>query len=137
MMYRKAILFNDAPTAAEILTTTDPRTQRALGRVVKNFDENTWRANRSAIVEEGSYWKFKRDPTILLGTGEQELVEASPMDRIWGIGYSPGKADTRDRHKWGMNLLGKALMGARKRIKEEVEATTKGLGEDWNECNYD
>lgn len=129
MMYRKAILFDDAPTAAEIMSTIDPRTQRALGRAVKNFDDKVWGANRSAIVEEGSYWKFKRDPTALLGTGDRELVEASPMDRIWGIGFGPAKANTRNRHKWGMNLLGQALMEARRRLMEEREAVvSEGVG---------
>jgi ribA/ribD-fused uncharacterized protein len=55
---------------------------------------------------------------LLLATGERELVEASPSDRIWGVGYVEKDAG-RNRVKWGQNLLGKALMEVRGRIREE------------------
>jgi ribA/ribD-fused uncharacterized protein len=55
---------------------------------------------------------------LLLATGERELVEASPMDRIWGIGFGEKNAGRARRH-WGLNLLGKALMDVRKRLREE------------------
>ncbi|CAZ86078.1 unnamed protein product [Tuber melanosporum] len=121
MMYSKAVLFNDPDTAAEIMKTMNPSTQRALGRKVRNFTDVTWAENRSRIVEEGSYWKFKKDPSRLLETGDREMVEASPRDRIWGIGFGPKNADAGKRDKWGMNLLGKALMEARDRLRRELE----------------
>lgn len=124
MMYRKAILFDDAATASEILGTSDPRAQKALGRAVSGFDEATWCEARSRIVEEGNYWKFKNDPTVLLGSGERELVEASPRDRVWGVGFGAVRAPT-ERARWGLNLLGKALMEARKRLREEREAAVE------------
>lgn len=57
----------------------------------------------------------------LLATGERELVEASPMDRIWGVGFGAREAGA-NRHRWGQNLLGKALMEVRKRLREEEAA---------------
>lgn len=88
------------------------------------------------MVEEGSCYKFTRDidpeekeslKQKLLATGERELVEASRFDRVWGVGFSPkqlvaGKKERPPREQWGQNLLGKALMVARARIREEVEA---------------
>lgn len=99
MMHQKALLFSDHEIAAKILKTTVPKEQKALGRLVSNFSQEIWEANRERIVEEGSYFKFKygkdegegkKDGISLkmklLGTGEREIVEASPRDRIWGVG---------------------------------------------------
>lgn len=54
-------------------------------------------------------------PWVLsLRTGDAVLVEASPRDRIWGIGMSASHPDATDPRKWlGENLLGFALMKAR------------------------
>lgn len=124
MMYQKAVLFSDLEVGAQILKTTSPKTQKALGREVKNFDNDVWLANRERIVTEGSYHKFVNSlkegedlKALLLETGRRELVEASPMDRIWGVGFREKNAPAQ-RARWGLNLLGKALMEARKRIKE-------------------
>lgn len=57
----------------------------------------------------------------LLATEERELVEASPMDRIWGVGFAEKNAGA-NRHRWGQNLLGKALMVVRTRLREEEKA---------------
>ncbi|RPB04146.1 DUF1768-domain-containing protein [Choiromyces venosus 120613-1] len=130
MMYSKAMLFNDPDTAAEIMETTNPSTQRTLGRKVQNFNDVTWAKNRSRIVESGSYWKFRKDPSRLLETGDREIVEASPRDRIWGIGFESKNADVRKRDKWGMNLLGKALMGARERLRRELEPEVESKGKE-------
>ena len=125
MMYQKALLFSDPSTGAKILATTSPREQKALGRQVQNFDNDVWLENRESIVEDGSYWKFVNSlkegedlRVMLMGTGERELVEASPMDKIWGIGFGEKNAEGQ-RARWGLNLLGKALMRARQRIREE------------------
>jgi ribA/ribD-fused uncharacterized protein len=142
MMYSKAILFNDLPIATEILETTIPKEQKALGRAVKGFEPKVWNANRERIVEEGSYFKFKYgvdegelqdDGTglalreRLLATGEREIVEASPMDKIWGIGFGWRNAERRRAH-WGLNLLGKALMKVRDRLRAEAAEEEKEEG---------
>jgi ribA/ribD-fused uncharacterized protein len=126
MMYQKAILFKDAAIATKILKTTVPKEQKALGRQVSNFNNDVWFENRERIVRDGSYYKFvnslleKEDlKAQLLKTGERELVEASPMDKIWGIGFGAQRAPSV-REKWGLNLLGKALMHARERIRSEA-----------------
>ena len=76
---------------------------------------------------DGTYHKFTLSPeseqlrAMLLATGERELVEASPMDRVWGIGFSEKNAEM-NREKWGRNLLGKALEEVRRRLREEEGA---------------
>ncbi|KAK7033634.1 hypothetical protein VNI00_012634 [Paramarasmius palmivorus] len=130
MMFQKALLFNDIAIAKEVLSHTgvekeDLAVVKALGRGVKNFDEEKWVANRERIVLEGSLHKFKHNPELkikLLETGEKRMVEASPRDRIWGIGFGAESAGKMvDEKKWGLNLLGKALDEARKQLSTAVE----------------
>lgn len=118
MMHQKALLFNDAEVAQEILASQKPAQVKRLGRKITGFDEQTWKDHRTKIVFAGNCAKFAQDDELrqlLLQTGKRPLVEASPFDRIWGIGYSAEKAEA-NRHKWGMNLLGQALDDVRATI---------------------
>ncbi|SLM38106.1 Conserved hypothetical protein CHP02464 [Lasallia pustulata] len=123
MMYHKAMLFRDDETAVKIMAATEPRKQKALGRKVKDFTAEVWEQNREKIVEEGNWNKFchaKEEEGLqqkLMKTGTRELVEASPSDKIWGVGFNAGNA-AANREKWGQNLLGKALMRVRERIRK-------------------
>ncbi|KAK6005270.1 hypothetical protein QM012_008049 [Aureobasidium pullulans] len=121
MMHQKAVFHHDDTTAASILATPYPKDQKALGRCVANWDEDAWNEIREKIVEEGNYLKFSHNKELrdrLLLTGERELVEASASDRVWGVGFNAKEALSR-REEWGTNLLGKCLMRARERIKED------------------
>jgi len=117
MMAQKAILFKDTDTLGKILSTTDPRTIKALGREVKEFNSITWGEHKSRIVFEGNLAKFSQNETIkdiLLGTDTKVLVEASPYDNIWGIGLRASDATKTNPSDWkGQNLLGFALMQVR------------------------
>ena len=117
MMYGKAQLFGDAAVAAEILAVDHPRAHKALGRQVKPFDDRTWRLNREAIVRAGNRAKFTQNAELraqLLATRGTTLVEASPYDRIWGIGLDAKDPRAADPAKWkGQNLLGKILTALR------------------------
>lgn len=126
MMYQKALLFKDQAIASKILKATIPKEQKSLGRMVSNFNHAVWEENRDRIVQDGSYYKFANSllsgenlKKKLLSTGERELVEASPEDRIWGIGFGEENASEM-REEWGLNLLGKALMHARERMRNEA-----------------
>lgn len=120
MMWRKALLFEDDSSADQILKVGSPAQAKALGRQVAGFDEATWVARRWSIVVDGSVAKFTADPELrnyLLGTRNRVLVEASPRDRIWGIGLSADSDNAERPAKWrGLNLLGFALMEARARL---------------------
>jgi ribA/ribD-fused uncharacterized protein len=120
MMYRKALLFNDIEIANEILASTnDPKKIKALGRKVKGFNGETWDKNKFDIVVSGNREKFTQNPDLkrfLVGTGTREIIEASPLDKIWGIGYSKFNAQT-NKSRWGQNLLGKAIMQVRSELQ--------------------
>ncbi|WP_350357296.1 NADAR family protein [Paraburkholderia fungorum] len=117
MMFAKAKLFNDGQSAAKILATRDPMSQKMIGRKVAGFDLQVWEAKRESIVFVGCREKFAQNPglrSILLATAPSELVEASPYDLIWGIGLGEGDPRLTDRSQWrGQNLLGVTLMRVR------------------------
>ncbi|KAI9796465.1 MAG: hypothetical protein M1833_006133 [Piccolia ochrophora] len=127
MMHHKGLLFApDSPITASILTTPDvtPRTIKQLGRQIPDFVESEWHEHRFSIVVDANLLKFTQDPRLkklLLDTGDKALVEASPRDRIWGIGFGKKNAPAQ-RARWGQNLLGKALMEARERIRIEEQS---------------
>lgn len=120
MMAGKARLFGDDAALARILETPHPHAVQKLGRQVRGFDEAVWTRHRWELVVEGSLAKFGQDAALreyLLGTGSRVLVEASPVDRIWGIGLAADDERSADPEQWrGMNLLGFALMEARTRL---------------------
>jgi len=123
MMANKARLFGDEETAAKIVTAEDPKAAKALGREVRGFNEQTWSARRFDIVVDGSIAKFSQHPRLrdyLLSTDQQVLVEASPDDRVWGIGLVAADVRARQPSTWrGLNLLGFALMEARSVLSGE------------------
>lgn len=116
MMWRKAMLFGDTGIAAQILDVTHPHAAKSLWRKVSGFDEPVWERHRYDIVVAGSVAKFGQHPDLrgyLLATGDRVLVEASPTDRIWGIGLAATDERAADPARWlGLNLLGRALMDA-------------------------
>ncbi len=120
MMAEKARLFGDQDTRARILEAESPKAAKQLGRKVKNFDEAVWNANRFNFVVKGNYAKFNQNLNLqkfLLSTGDKVLVEASPVDRIWGIGLAATDDLASDPENWrGLNLLGFALMEVRQQI---------------------
>jgi len=113
MMHGKAVLFGDAAMAREILAAAHPRQHKALGRKVKGFDDAVWRRERITIVRDGNRAKFTQNAELrelLLATAPTTLVEASPYDRIWGIGLAATDPRAQDRATWrGQNLLGQIL----------------------------
>jgi ribA/ribD-fused uncharacterized protein len=122
MMAHKARLFGDEETFARIVEAGHPRQAKELGRKISAFDEATWVARRFEIVTAGNVAKFGRHPDLnayLLGSRSRILVEASPLDRIWGIGMAADDDHVAQPHLWkGLNLLGFALMEARARLAE-------------------
>lgn len=117
MMAGKARLFGDHEKLAEILATGDPARCKALGRQVRGFDRERWGAAAFDLVTRGNVAKLGQAPALrahILGTGDAVLVEASPRDRIWGIGLGASNPAARDPMAWrGRNLLGFALIRAR------------------------
>jgi ribA/ribD-fused uncharacterized protein len=113
MMYRKAVHFADAGVAARILKTADPREAKRLGRKVSAFVAEEWSRVARTYVYRGCRLKFTQNPRALealLATQGTQLVEASPSDRIWGVGLSERDDRILDRRNWqGTNWLGQVL----------------------------
>jgi ribA/ribD-fused uncharacterized protein len=113
MMYRKAVLFGDTDSAAQILKSKNPREQKDQGRKVKCFDVDVWNINVKDIVYSGNKAKFSQNEPLLnflLQTENALIVEASPLDTIWGIGLAEDDPDRFDKNKWrGTNWLGEIL----------------------------
>ncbi|MHA5051709.1 NADAR family protein [Streptomyces sp. SD15] len=122
MMAGKARLFGDAEAERRAVEAPHPALAKKAGRLVRGFDDSIWERERFAIVVEGSVHKFAAHADLrafLLSTGERVLVEASPLDRVWGIGLAADDERASDPERWrGPNLLGFALMEARERLRE-------------------
>ena len=117
MMAQKALLFDDQASFDKILVAKTPAKAKNLGRKVQNFDLELWKKKCFDVVTAGNVHKFGQDPdlkTFLLNTQDRVLVEASPLDPIWGIGLAANDPKAQDPEQWeGLNLLGFALMAAR------------------------
>lgn len=124
-MAQKARAFDDFDTMNQILAEKDPAKCKKLGRLVKNFDSATWDWIREEVMLEGNLEKFKQNRElreILLSTGDTLLAEASPYDKIWGIGLTADQAASVPSKEWpGDNLMGECLMEVRKRMRSYVE----------------
>jgi ribA/ribD-fused uncharacterized protein len=120
MMAGKARLFDDPAGMAAVMAARSPGAAKAAGRKVRGFDERSWVAARYDLVVTGNVAKFNQNQKLkrFLGTtGDAILVEASPYDRIWGVGMAPSDPDVHHPAKWrGQNLLGFALMEVRERL---------------------
>ena len=120
-MWEKAIYFGDTETAEKILVTPSPNQNKKLGRKVKNFNSNVWLREGYEIMIAVNMTKFSQNSrlkAILLSTENKILVEASPYDQIWGIGLYWEDDRVLDERNWkGMNLLGKALMEVREKLR--------------------
>ncbi|MCD6258510.1 MAG: NADAR family protein [Helicobacteraceae bacterium] len=125
MMASKARLFGDFHKEKEILKMVNPYDVQSLGQEVTGFDEKTWEKHRFDIVIKGNLEKFKQNEKLkkyLLETKEKILVEASPHDKIWGVGLQEEDSTIYNPYRWkGLNLLGFALMKVRSIIFKIAE----------------
>lgn len=125
MMHQKALFFEDNDTAKKIMEATNPKIQKALGRKVTPFDEHKWSGVARDVVLKGNLAKFKQNPDLLeklLSTTGTTLVEASPYDKIWGIGLAEDDPKAQDRTTWrGKNWLGQVLTAARDLIEQGLD----------------
>ena len=122
MMAEKARLFKNEELVDEIVNASHPNKAKMLGRQVSGFTNEIWNNHCFEIVVRGNLAKFSQNKeleTFLLNTGNRVLVEASPVDKVWGIGLAEDHIDASNPFKWkGLNLLGFALMAVRKQLKE-------------------
>lgn len=124
MMAEKARTFGDFEALEAIMKSTNPKNQKAYGRAVKNFNPHMWDRMAQEVVFRANLEKFS-DPELkkyLFSFGNEEIVEASPYDNIWGIGLGEDDPDALDKTKWqGTNFLGEAIMRAREALRSVNE----------------
>jgi len=144
MMEQKALLFGDKEVAQKVMDLKPPPTIsplnydqdwtpynnilskiKALGREVKKFDSKLWEEKRFDIVFAANLEKFKQNKELadtLLSTKDWVLAEASPHDKIWGIGLSPTDPNVQKPSQWkGKNILGEVLMKVRDELREKAK----------------
>ena len=121
MMHMKAKLFKDYDVAEMIMEQSHPRKQKFLGRQVRGFDADIWNAECKDIMVPGLVSKFMQDSyslQTLLETEDAIIAEASPTDKIWGIGLSEDDPRAQNPANWlGTNWLGDVLMRTRDVIR--------------------
>ncbi|ACK40065.1 NADAR family protein [Listeria monocytogenes] len=121
MMAEKAKLFNDMEMREKILAAKHPKQAKDFGRLISGFQEDIWLKNRFNIVMRANQAKFSQNEELkkfLMQTKNRILVEASPVDKIWGIGMATDNKNVENPLYWkGLNLLGFALMV----VRDELE----------------
>lgn len=134
-MYLKAMFFKDYETAAKIENEPSPKEAKKLGRLVKNFSEEEWVKVRYEVMfntVRHRSWVDSKFKDMLLKPEWRglEFVEASPYDRVWGIGLPQDDPKAERKKMWaGLNLLGQALCELRDRILWEQWVSEKNLRE--------
>jgi len=123
MMAEKARLFGDSEMESRIMAALDPADQKHFGRQVRGFNDTVWQVHARDIVTRGTRAKYsqnERHRRLLLSTRGTTLVEASPHDRIWGIGLRGNDPKAKSRSTWrGTNWLGEILTKVRDEMLRE------------------
>jgi ribA/ribD-fused uncharacterized protein len=123
IMYRKALVMCDTLTTNKIASAATPKEAGRLGREVKTYDGDKWKQAVDEVAETCNYLKCSQVEECrqaLLDSGDRILAEASPVDRNWGIGFRGDEAENKE-DEWGRNILGKALMKVRDRLRIEQQ----------------
>ncbi len=112
--YFQAMKFAGYPEHVEALRLMPSPMQVAkAGRSRARPLREDWEAVKDDVMREALYAKFTQNPeiqTVLLATGDEELIENTTQDHYWGIGSSGT----------GLNMLGKLLMELRTRLRAEL-----------------
>ena len=122
MMAKKALLFKDKEQLQKIMNSDHPRDQKYYGRQVKDFDTEKWDLVCKKHVYDANYAKFTQNKSMLdelISYGDRELVEASPTDKICGIGLAVDDPKIHDKSNWQVtNWLGEVIMQVKADIIE-------------------
>jgi len=126
MMASKARTFSDDVSLQKIMETNNPQLQKSLGRKVSNFDESKWNEVADGFVFQGNIEKFNQNLDLLkklFDTSGTTLVEASPYDKIWGIGLAEHDPRADNRATWlGQNRLGEVLTKVRETLLDQLKS---------------
>ena len=90
-----------------------PKVAARMGRDRSRPLRTDWEAVKDEVMRKAVLRKFERHVplrAVLLDTGDEEIIENSPIDPYWGCG-----ADGL-----GLNMLGKILMETRTVLRERT-----------------
>ncbi len=128
-MWAKAKFFNDEETAEKILAEElEPMVCKRLGRQVKNYDDKAWDEVRYEMMLKPNVERFTQDLVLQRRILDPKFdglvfVEASPYDKIWGIGLKQDDPRCEDEKSWlGRNLLGRVITEARAEVLNRLRA---------------
>ncbi len=110
--YYQAMKFDDEAYREKIRFADHPRKARKYGRSRLKRIRADWKKVREVIMTRAVYIKCRTHSdlaSLLLQTGERELVENSQFDYYWGCG----------RDSRGRNTYGKVLMKVRDKLLSE------------------
>lgn len=125
-MYFKAKHFGDTERMEQILAAKTPKEAKKLGREVRGFDDAVWAKHRMNYMYKAVWTKFNQNGRLLMKLLDKKFdnktfVEASPYDKIWGIGVGMNDPGVDNENNWkGMNLLGKIITNIRQKFKENM-----------------
>lgn len=126
-MWAKAKYFGDEDVAKAILSeTSDPMTCKHLGRMVSNYNDKKWDLVRYSFMYDVNMCKYTQDKELQAKLLDKRFdgrtfVEASPTDRIWGVGLAQNDNRIEDPTNWkGQNLLGKVITHVRETIIHDL-----------------
>jgi hypothetical protein len=89
-----------------------PKDAARMGRSRQHQIRSDWEQVKDEIMRRGVLQKFETHADIreiLLGTGDELIVENSPSDRYWGCGKDGS----------GLNKLGVILMEVREQLRQK------------------
>ena len=108
--YFQAQKFLDDDYKEKIRNAPDPKTAANLGRSRAVPIREDWEQIKDDVMRKAVLKKFQTHPKLrelLVGTGEEEIVENAPGDYYWGCGADGS----------GKNRLGKILQEIRSELR--------------------
>ncbi|BCL77613.1 NADAR family protein [Ktedonobacteria bacterium brp13] len=111
--YFQAQKFAGTPHAAQIQRALTPKQAAEIGRNRKLPLRPDWEQVKDEVMFKAVLQKFETHKglrTLLLSTGEEEIVESAPGDYYWGCGADGS----------GQNTLGKLLMEVRSMLRQRA-----------------
>jgi ribA/ribD-fused uncharacterized protein len=114
--YFQAMKFAGTPFEETVRAAPSPKDAANMGRDRALPLRPDWESVKDEVMRKAVLAKFRAHPdiaAILVGTGEEEIVEKAIHDAYWGCGPD-GK---------GRNMLGKILMEARATLRSEARPT--------------
>lgn len=124
IMAQKARAFGDFDSEKKIMESPHPKAQKEFGRKVTPYNDKQWALIRRAVAFDGLLCKFQQNPELKakLISFQGTYVEASPYDKIWGIGMGVNEPGIEDPKNWkGANLLGETITD----VRNEIEGKTQ------------